>query len=568
MDYLKLCRSWADALLRLQVSGTGHKSFDGGILCPSCTHIHGRCPDAIYAFVYLGDRTGERKYIEAARQLFQWQDNMLCDDGSLYNDANNAWNGTTAFAAINLCDALPYAKKHLPPEEIAAWEKRLGVLADWTARTITTRFVTNINYLAGGAATLALCGQYFGRPEYLKQAATLADHVMARYTPNGLLYGEGKPQDAVSRKGCLPIDIGYNVEESTPLLLRYAMAAKRPELVDRLRQVLHQQLRFMMPDGAWDNSFGTRLIKWTLWGSRTSDGCQGGYALLAADEPQFAEAVLRNTRLMAQCTHEGLLHGGPDYRAHGEKPCSHHTITHINALALALEAGIERLEASAPLPIDAPEDPVWYYPEIDTYKLSAGQWRATVTGYDFGIDKGHATGGTVSMLYHMDGGQALMSSAVDYTIQETLNQQLPRQKATHRPLTPRLEIIEDGLRYAQCYDEQAMLRARAQGAGVALDVQASLVSLSQQTPGEPITTSTRYTLSPEGLTARVGIGGWRQGVRYVLPLIGSGFKLKTSCKILSRERIFNLCGGYMANEYVLEPNVQGDAATIDWQISH
>ena len=70
-------------------------------------------------------------------------------------------------------------------------------------------------------------------------------------------------------------------------------------------------LEFMLPDGGWDNSFGTRNYKWTWWGSRTTGGCQPAYALLADRDPNFIEAAIRNTKLLDECTVNGVLMGGP-----------------------------------------------------------------------------------------------------------------------------------------------------------------------------------------------------------------------------------------------------------------
>ena len=75
--YFPLLKSWCDRLIELQVRDTGVKELDGGILCPACHVIHGRCPDAIYPMMYLVDATGEEKYLAAARKLFTWQQNML-----------------------------------------------------------------------------------------------------------------------------------------------------------------------------------------------------------------------------------------------------------------------------------------------------------------------------------------------------------------------------------------------------------------------------------------------------------------------------------------------------------
>lgn len=58
VNYLDLAKQWGDALLRLQIRKMKDPAFDGGILCPACKHIHGRCPDAVYGLMSLADHTG------------------------------------------------------------------------------------------------------------------------------------------------------------------------------------------------------------------------------------------------------------------------------------------------------------------------------------------------------------------------------------------------------------------------------------------------------------------------------------------------------------------------------
>lgn len=71
VNYLELLKQWGDVLLRLQIRQMDDLKLDGGILCPACKHIHGRCPDAIYGLMTLADRTGEKKYLDGARALFR-----------------------------------------------------------------------------------------------------------------------------------------------------------------------------------------------------------------------------------------------------------------------------------------------------------------------------------------------------------------------------------------------------------------------------------------------------------------------------------------------------------------
>ena len=119
--YLRLLRKWCDGMLRFQLQGVGH-SGDGALFCPSCKLIHGRCPDGVYPLMCLADRTGEEKYLEAARKLFAWHENLICDDGSVYNDANSQWNGITVFAAVNLHEALVHHGHLLTGEERRRFE--------------------------------------------------------------------------------------------------------------------------------------------------------------------------------------------------------------------------------------------------------------------------------------------------------------------------------------------------------------------------------------------------------------------------------------------------------------
>ena len=78
----------------------------------------------------------------------------------------------------------------------------------------------------------------------------------------------------------------------------YAAMANDKELLSLVECSMNTHLEFMLPDGAWDNSWGTRNFKWTYWGGRTSDGFMGGYYKLAARHPEYLEAIQRNIQLL------------------------------------------------------------------------------------------------------------------------------------------------------------------------------------------------------------------------------------------------------------------------------
>ena len=81
--------------------------------------------------MYMAERTGERKYVDAAKAVFDWHDrNMMCDDGSAYNDPNSEWNGITVFATIALCEALD---RHSTPLDAQTRENGKTNLREWPA---------------------------------------------------------------------------------------------------------------------------------------------------------------------------------------------------------------------------------------------------------------------------------------------------------------------------------------------------------------------------------------------------------------------------------------------------
>lgn len=556
--YASVLKTWCDRLITLQIRDTGVKELDGGILCPACKVIHGRCPDAILPMMCMAKHTGEEKYLQAAKALFDWQTNMLTDEGSVYNDGNSEWRAITVFSAIGLCEALSHYGNLLDENTRARWQERLGVMGEWLYQTLDEKYPTNINYPVSNAAAMALIGRYLAKEDYIARACRLAGYGMQHITEEGFLRGEGKPREMRTERGCYPIDIGYNVEESIPSLVKCALALEDEEMISHLIDVLHKQLHYLLPDGGWNNSFGSRNNKWTYWGSRTTDGCQGAYALLGNRDPVLAEAARRNTELLARCTHDGLLYGGPEYFENGELPCVHHTFCHANALAVALEnEGDEEMPRVA-LPMDADDLEIAHDRDVDTWRITVGPWRATVTGYDYDISAGHATGGTLCLLWHRKTGPVLLSSVLDYWLVEAHNMQLSLNRKRHRPLTPRVECVIDGVRYAQCYDTHASIQAVPEGNGVCVEVAASLVTLRQQPLREGTFVSLKYHIQPEyvAIEGRV-YGGHASEARMILPVIADQAQVRVKPDCAPPERIFFLTGGFDAREFIIEPDAAG-----------
>ena len=556
-ELFALLQAWCDALVAHQVSLPDDPTLDGGILCPACKMIHGRCVDALAPLLCMADRTGDETYLHAARRLFRWGENTLCADGSMRNDAKSPWRGVTVFHAVALHDALTRHGHLLQSEERAAWTSRLRRMGGWLYDNLAVGAHAYINYYAANACAMALLGNLFGDPAYLARARELADYCFAHVSENGLLYGEGSPHDARTPKGCFAIDAGgYNAEESLPCLVRYAEAMHDAAALDRCRALWRAHLPWMLPDGAWDDSVGTRAFKWTYWGSRTSDGCQDALFALGRDEPVFAQAARRNFLLLRACTHGGLLYGGPDLARHGDLPCIHHTFCHAKALAGALGAGLYDLER-VPLPADDPPM-LQYCPENDTYRIACGDWRADVTGYDADNRRAsHASGGAVSLLWNRECGAVVACGMVDYALAEPFNQQLPLDENEQRSPCPRIEAVRNGQRIAQHYDFGAVLTASETVGSVTVRADARLCDAVHQPAGG--TCTLLYTMTEKGLRIEGTVPADAENARYILPILSEKARVDVLRGALSGEPepIFCLSPGFAGREYTVLPDETG-----------
>ena len=547
----ELLQSWCDALVSSQIRGLGDSTIDGAFYCRACQVFHGRCPDAVYPLVFMYKETGDVKYLDTAKAVFDWGENLVCDDGAVLNDAQNDWKGISVFAAIAICEALICGKEILDGETVKKWETRLLGLGEWCYHNLDQHCTANINYPVTNTFAMALLGRYFGRDDYMAKAKELCDYAMSMITENGFLVGEGKPRNEVTPLGCRPIDIGYNMEESLPSLVKYAKLINDEELMKKLADVLLKQLDFMLPDGAWDNSFGSRSNKWTYYGSRTSDGC--AHILLADRHPAFVEAARRNIELTKVCTHGGLLYGGPHYRRHGEHACVHHTFEHANALACVLD-NLDKEYERASLPCDEAEG-ARYYPEVNTYKLACGDYRATVTGYDFSVGTAlHPCGGTLSLLWKYGAGPMIAGGEMGYKLVEHHNFQLTLKTKTHRELVPRLEIKKDNESFNSAY----FTSPKMENEGCMVKVIGGLADAKTRRLAGDVDRLFTYELTENGLEMSIENA---HGAEFILPLISGELEVLDGA-VKSSEEIFFLTGGFIANEYTVVPDKNGKIKLI------
>lgn len=376
-----------------------------------------------------------------------------------------------------------------------------------------------------------MAGEILDDERLIARGKAIIKEIYPYFSSGLLLFGEGHPQDGITSKGCRAIDLGYNVEESLPALALYGLHTGDEEVLQIVTESLRAHLAFMLPDGAWDNSWGTRSFKWTYWGSRTSDGCQAAYALLADRDPRFAEAALRNTILLQSCTHEGMLYGGPHNYGRGELPCSQHTLFHAKAIAALLDRENQR-EATAEKGTDTKillprEEAVGttYYPEISTWLTSIGSWRSTITAYDWVyFNEGHPSGGSLSMLWHEKAGPVLCASMTAYVMYEGTNMQRNRDPISI-PLTPRLETILGGEVFSSVYDYSAAVHCKDNNEVISHLAEGRLVNNKNMDPDSgDVQYAIAYEHRSESITIRIQATASNSGskLRYYLPIISPG----------------------------------------------
>ncbi len=527
--YGSLLRVWMDGLLAHQVRMPNASRIDGGILCPACSIVHGRSGDAVYPLLSLAKLSGDDRYVEAARRVHVWSElNTSRDDGSWINDpVLSGWKGITVFRAIALAEALHRHGDLLDESTRASWRGRLR-----RAMKFLDGFITidtgNINYPISASYAYALSARILGETSHEVRARSLAHQSLAYFPARGLLFGEGRPQTGTTPKGCRPVDLGYNVEESLPALALYARLTSDKDVEDAVVASLAAHLEFMLPDGAWDNSWGSRNYKWTYWGSRTSDGCHGALALLAHKDRRFGEAARRNLELMRRTTRNGLLAGGPDYLAAGYAPCIHHGMSHAKALATIVDAKVEHPASSSAiaLPRDRPYG-LRSWPEIDTHLVSVGDWRATVTGYDYEYPAaegvGHASGGALTLLHHRLHGTIFAAGMLDYKVVEVGNQQTP-MNSRHRSNIPGVYKNGNGARPIDASDSTARITTTRTAHGdVAIDVEHLVKGSPDQAGAGAGPLRMRYLFGARTVTIcldiPVSVSG--EGACFLLPVVCS-----------------------------------------------
>jgi hypothetical protein len=219
-------------------------------------------------------------------------------------------------------------------------------------------------------------------------------------------------------------------------------------------------------------------------GSRTSDGCQPGFALMADKDPVFYKAALMNTKLLEACTHDNLLYGGPHYVNHGILPCVNHTLGHSKALTTILIKQDIIKHALPDKDLLLPRERkygVKTFRDINTWIISKGNWRGTITGLDqeYSMKSGHPTGGALTMLWHSKTGPLVVGSMNQYQLVEPFNMQRDKD-AFSMSLTPRFEAEVDHKIYSNINDLKAQIDFSQDDTEIKFETRSHLVDEDQK----------------------------------------------------------------------------------------
>ncbi len=565
----ELLKTWCDRLCGLQITDKKSKGLFGGILCESCGYIHGRCADAIYPMITMYKKTGDSKYLDCAEALFTWQKNNVRKSNSLnINDSFNVWYGVSEFYQLMLGMTLYEFEDVLPENTYKTW------YADFLSMTnviykhpVFTSPRAAANYIVTYLTSLAMAYKLTGEERFKEEAISMEENVLNYVTEDGHIYGEMTGREC-NENGHKNIDLGYNVEESIGNLAIYAKFLERENVFKLCVELMRNSAEFMLPDGAWDNSWGNRAVKWTYYGSRTSDGAQVAFRVLADSDPMFYEMCLRNTLLMKEMTVDGLLMGGKMYKQADMLECAHHTFVHAKSLAYIVNHPFEKCERTS-----IPQDSEFGLKELKSAGVtlaSIGDFRATVTATSLAFPRNLTlSGGSISCLYNKNYGVLLTSTARNFSLIEPTNMQVPFQ---YGDICQTLRIEDNGYTSMLCVNNEVKHG----------DNTYTVTGKLTKENGE---TSSDYELSYEFLKDTVIIKGKGKGKLFVPVVCDFDKKTETSENTVSfdnvtvssnkkllfkegyhRERIFHTTGGFAALPLYVELS-ENETAEISIKVS-
>jgi hypothetical protein len=458
----------------------------------------------------LYKHSGDEKYATAAIALGNWLLPLQQATGAWGEEWPNydGWTGTTADQLLSLAAAYVILKPKMSATESSNWLASINKAADFVQTTFP---VTNINYSPTGAVALVLAHQASTAPKqaWLDKAKSLVDSIVSSTTADDFITGEGNG-----------VDLGYNIAQSIGYIALYGLLVD-PKYLTNAVTFLKTHEYFIYPNGAIDNSWGTRSFKWTLEsGTKTAPGVYLSLGLLADKDPTFlrgeqlAMAYLQDDALDAQ---NWVVYGPhADRHTTTNPPNIYATFARAQAIATVIEYGTDATSI-APIPADGKN---WfkYFPTVATSVLRTDKVMATLTSYaNDGVYPRDSVvrGGSASFVWfegYGDTGFLQVSSQTNYQRIEAMHMPI---EGTLLPLTPRVET-SSGAYSANVLDDQAKLSVAQVGASIVATSSGQLRDATGAASG--ITFTWKHTFDAAAYTKELTLSA-TSNVRIVEPFV-------------------------------------------------
>ncbi|MEA2697499.1 MAG: hypothetical protein QOI66_1770, partial [Myxococcales bacterium] len=255
-EFLKTLLKLDDLLLTTQITQNGAANF-GALVSPSTNPsrnpVHSRAAEAVYPLAIAFKYQQDTRYADAAIRLGTWLTTTQIANGSWIEEwpSTTGWDGTTADQLISLAGAYVILKPRMTASDANLWVNSITRSADWVAANFPRG--NNINYTPTGAVALLLASRAVPNPKpvWTTKAASLMATTLQSISADGLIDGEGGG-----------VDLGYNISQSIGFIAAYGRILPSPMHVEKAAELMLAHLNFMYPNGAMDNSWGTRTYKW------------------------------------------------------------------------------------------------------------------------------------------------------------------------------------------------------------------------------------------------------------------------------------------------------------------
>ena len=444
------------SLLDLQIQDRSDSNY-GAIKCPECNVFHTRAAEAVYPFAVLYKHTKEKKYLKAGIDLGNWLIRQQKPGGE-WLETPWVWTGTTADQLLMMSLAYPIIEPHMSKTEKNSWRACIELAADFLVKNMSPDFAT-INYCATTPACLATTNLIFPNPIYIQKARELSRQVLSKMNDDGFIEGEA------ARVGKIKygIDVAYEIDMSFWGLTLYARLTNDTVVYNRIKSAVATHLNLVYPNGIIDGSWGTRCYKWTTFGSKTADGCQILFSLLANEDARYRTAAIRNLEYLRTMIQNGVIGSGPKYfEIFKTPPCNYPTFARSKNLALAVELGEQQEGPTPPLPTEE-VGMVKVYPTVNIAVARTENFLATISAYQYvdyqnwgqGRYSQFPSGGSACNIWVKDFGLIQTSSPTRYIRGEVIH--MPDVKEAIRPHTPHIEYSDSGRMITNLYDRKGIM---------------------------------------------------------------------------------------------------------------